>query len=290
MIELNCKELSTSLLNRIKEESLVFINKGNRAPSLAVVLVGEDPASLSYVKSKGKRCASLGFMNFQYCLNEDSLESDVIELINRLNRDDNIDAILVQLPLPKHINKDNVIAAIKKEKDVDGFTPYSLGSLFLNQKTHVPCTPRGIIEILKYWNIETKGKRVCVIGRSNIVGKPLSLILSNPGYDATVTLCNSYTQNLKEITLESDIVIVAVGRPGFIDSSYIRDGAVVIDVGINRVKDEREKKGYRLCGDCLFESFKDRDVAITPVPGGVGVMTVTALMMNTLECAEDRAR
>lgn len=266
------------------------MNKGNKAPSLAVVLVGDDPASLSYVKSKGKRCDLLGFRHFQYTLSKDSLESDVIDLIERLNRDEEVDAILVQLPLPGHINKDNVINAIKREKDVDGFTPYSLGSLFLNQKTHIPCTPRGIIEILRYWNIETKGKRVCVIGRSNIVGKPMAMILSNPGFDATVTLCNSYTVNLKEITLQCDIVIVAVGKAEFIDSSYIKDGAVVIDVGINRVPDKREKKGYRLTGDCLFESFKNRDVSITPVPGGVGVMTVTALMMNTFECAMNRAK
>ncbi len=288
VVELNCKELSEKILDSLKEESLLFINKGNRAPSLAVVLVGDDPASLSYVKSKAKRCSSLGFMHFQYSLSEDSLESDVIELIERLNDDDNIDAILVQLPLPEHINKERVINAIRKEKDVDGFTPYSLGSLFLNQKTHIPCTPRGILEILKYWNIETRGKRVCVIGRSNIVGKPMALILSNPGYDATVTLCNSYTENLKEITLASDIVIAAVGKPNFIDSSFIKDGAVVIDVGINRVEDKTAKRGYRLTGDCDFASFIDRDVSITPVPGGVGVMTVTALMMNTLECAENR--
>ena len=164
-----------------------------------------------------------------------------------------------------------------------------MGRLALGEPSFVPCTPLGILEILRHWNIETKGKRVCMIGRSNIVGRPLSILLSSKGYDATVTLCNSHTENLKEITLESDIVISAVGKPKFIDASYIKDGSVVIDVGINRVEDSTKEKGYRLTGDCDFESFRGRDIAITPVPGGVGILTVTALMMNTLLAAERRA-
>ncbi len=280
--------MSDRLLSSVKEETLSFVNKGNRAPSLAVILVGNDSASASYVKSKGKRCDELGFVHFQYSLSEDSLESDVVELVEKLNADDSVDGILVQLPLPDHISAEKVINAIAPEKDVDGFSPYSMGRLALGNPSFIPCTPLGILKILENWNIDTRGKRVCVIGRSNIVGKPMSILLSQRGYDATVTLCNSYTENLDEITRESDIVIVAVGKPGLIDSSYISDGSAVIDVGINRVEDATKKKGYRLTGDCDFESFADRNVMITPVPGGVGLLTVTSLMMNTLRAAENR--
>ncbi len=280
--------MSDRLLSSVKEETLSFVNKGNRAPSLAVILVGNDSASASYVKSKGKRCDELGFVHFQYSLSEDSLESDVVELVEKLNADDSVDGILVQLPLPDHISAEKVINAIAPEKDVDGFSPYSMGRLALGNPSFIPCTPLGILKILENWNIDTRGKRVCVIGRSNIVGKPMSILLSQRGYDATVTLCNSYTENLEEITRESDIVIVAVGKPGLIDSSYISDGSAVIDVGINRVEDATKKKGYRLTGDCDFESFADRNVMITPVPGGVGLLTVTSLMMNTLRAAENR--
>ncbi len=290
MVELNCKELSKRVLKEVKERTLVFVNEENRAPTLAVILVGNNPSSQSYVKSKAKKCALVGFVHFQYSLSEDCLESDVISLIERLNNDESVDAILVQLPLPGHINKDKVINAIRSDKDVDGFTPYNMGRLTLGLEAVVPCTPLGILEILKNWSIETKGRRVCVIGRSNIVGKPLSILLSNPGYDATVTLSNSYTNDLKEITLSSDIVISAVGKPNFIDESYIKDGAVVIDVGINRVEESTSEKGYVLKGDCDFDSFKTRDVMITPVPGGVGLMTVASLMMNTLSCAEKRRK
>ena len=280
--------MSERLLASVREETLSFVNKGNRAPSLAVILVGDDHASSSYVRSKGKRCEELGFVHFQYSLSEDSLESEVIALVEKLNKDDSVDGILVQLPLPKHISAEKVINTIAPGKDVDGFSPYSMGRLALGNPSFIPCTPLGILKILENWKIETKGKRVCVIGRSNIVGKPMAIILSQKGYDATVTLCNSHTENLMEITKESDIVIVAVGKPGLIDSSYIKDGAAVIDVGINRVEDSTKKKGYRLTGDCDYESFTERDVMITPVPGGVGLLTVTALMMNTLTAAENR--
>ena len=280
--------MSERLLASVREETLSFVNKGNRAPSLAVILVGDDPASSSYVRSKGKRCDELGFVHFQYSLSEDSLESEVIALVEKLNRDDSVDGILVQLPLPKHISAEKVINTIAPDKDVDGFSPYSMGRLALGNPSFIPCTPLGILKILENWKIETKGKRVCVIGRSNIVGKPMAIILSQKGYDATVTLCNSHTKDLREITRESDIVIVAVGKAGLIDSSYIKDGAAVIDVGINRVEDSTKKKGYRLTGDCDYESFTERDVMITPVPGGVGLLTVTALMMNTLTSAENR--
>ena len=290
MIELKCKELSNRILSEIKEETLLFTSKGNRAPSLAVILVGDNPASRSYVKSKTLRCEELGFMHFQYSLSEDCLESDLLSLIEKLNKDDSIDGILVQLPLPSNINKDLVISAIAKEKDVDGFTPYSMGMLTYSHPLFIPCTPKGIIEILKNWNIETRGKRVCIIGRSNIVGKPLSILLSSSPYDATVTLCNSHTKDLKEITSRSDIVIVAVGKSKFIDSSFFRDGTAIIDVGINRVEDNTKPRGYRITGDVDFDSFKERDVMITPVPGGVGLLTVTELMRNTLLAAKTRSK
>lgn len=288
MIELKCKELSNKLLEEIKKETDFFIQEGNRAPSLAVILVGDNPASKSYVISKGKKAEYLGFMHFQYSLSEDCLEKDLLELIDFLNEDDNIDAILVQLPLPGHINENKVIDRISPKKDVDGFNPYSFGLLALARPSFIPCTPLGIIEIFKEFNIETKSKRVCIIGRSNIVGKPLSILLSNKGYDSTVTLCNSYTTNLKEITLNSDIIISAVGKPNFLSSSFVRDGATVIDVGINRIPDLSSKKGYVIKGDCDYNSFLERNVKITPVPGGVGLMTVTMLMRNTLLCAKKR--
>ena len=218
------------------------------------------------------------------------MESEVIGLIERLNADDNVDGILVQLPLPSHISSERVINSISPEKDVDGFSVSSMGNLVLGRPTFVPCTPLGILRILKNWNIETKGRRICVIGRSNIVGRPLSVLLSSRGWDGTVTLCNSFTENLRDITLSSDIIITAVGKSEFFDSSYFRDGSVVIDVGINRVEDSTREKGYRLTGDCLYSSFSDRDISITPVPGGVGLMTVTGLMMNTLQAAEWRRK
>ncbi len=288
MTELKCKELSSEILSSIREKGLLFTGKGNRAPSLAVVLVGDNPASLSYVKSKAKRCDELGFVHFQYSLSEDSQEKDVVSLIKSLNEDDDVDAILVQLPLPGHISAEHVISAIDPSKDVDGFSAFSLGMLTRGKPSFIPCTPLGIAMILEHWKIETRGKRVCIIGRSDIVGRPLSILLSSPPYDATVTLCHSKTENLKQITLESDIVICAVGKPDFIDSSFISDNSVVIDVGINRVEDRTSRKGYVIRGDADYQSFLKRDVMITPVPGGVGLMTVCGLMYNTLLAAERR--
>lgn len=290
VIELNCLELSNRILDRVKDETKLFIEKENRRPCLCVILVGNNTASLSYVKSKAKKCDYVGFMHFQYSLSEDCLESEVLSLIDSLNEDDKVDGILVQLPLPPHIDKDRVINRISKDKDVDGFTPFSFGLLALGKPSFVPCTPQGILEILDNWNIETCGKKVCVIGRSDIVGKPTALLLMNKKYNATVTICNSNTQNLKEITLSSDIIIVAVGKANFIDSSFIKDGSVVIDVGINRIPDSSKKKGYRVVGDAAFDSFTNRDVLITPVPGGVGAMTVAELMVNTLKSAKMRKK
>ena len=288
MNRLGCKAVSTSLMERLKKETELFIEKENRAPGLAVILVGNDPASMTYVKNKALRAVELGFVHFQYNLDEDCKESEVLTLIERLNHDDCVDGILVQLPLPPSINEEKVINAISPEKDVDGFTDINVGRLCIGQDSIIPCTPAGIMEILSYYNIETQGKKAVVIGRSNIVGKPMAMCLMQKAVDATVTVCNTKTPDLKEYTLGADIIVVATGHVNTIDSTFVKDGATVIDVGMNRIEDKSREKGFRLSGDANYESFRDRDVKITPVPGGVGVMTVTMLMANTLKLAKKR--
>ena len=285
MIRLGCKAVAASVMEEIRKETEIFTSEGNRAPSLAVVLVGHDGASETYVRKKAEAAAELGFLHFQYSLDEDTAESDLLSLIDELNGRDDIDGILVQLPLPKQINERKVIERISPEKDVDGFSPVNAGRLMTGEECFIPCTPEGIMRILSYYHIETAGRNVTVIGRSNIVGKPMALLLMQRGADATVTVCNTKTKDLKEHTLSADIIIVAAGHPGTIDSSYVQDGAAVIDVGVNRIEDPTKEKGFRLTGDADYDSFSDRDVSITPVPGGVGLMTVSMLMENTLEAA-----
>ncbi len=289
MRRLGCREVSDRVLEELKAKTELFINKGNRAPSLAVVLVGENEASKTYVRKKEEAAEALGFLHFQYNFNEDVRESELISLIDTLNSDDGIDGILVQLPLPKHISEENIIERISAEKDVDGFSPVNAGRLMIGEKSFVPCTPKGILAVLRYYGIETAGKKAVVIGRSNIVGKPMAVLLMQRGLDATVTVCNTKTPDLKEYTSDADIVIVATGHPGTIDASYVKDGATVIDVGVNRIADSSREKGFRLVGDVDYKSFKNRDVSITPVPGGIGLMTVAMLMENTFEAAERRA-
>ncbi len=288
MVRLGGKEVSEYILSKISEDTQLFISKGNRAPSLAVILVGDNPASQTYVRKKTELAERLGFMHFQFNLCEDSKESELLALIDRLNRDDEVDGILVQLPLPKHMSEKNVIDRISPEKDVDGFTDINTGRLCIGEESFIPCTPLGILRMLQYYNIPTAGKNAVVIGRSNIVGKPMAMLLMNKGIDATVTVCNSKTSDLKDHTRVADIIIVATGHPSTIDSSYVKDGAAVIDVGVNRIEDKSREKGFRLCGDVDYASFKDRDVSISPVPGGVGLMTVTMLMENTLKAAMKR--
>ena len=285
MRRLGCRKVADAVLESIRKRTEVFTGEGNSVPSLAVVLVGEDPASMTYVRKKAEAAASLGFMHFQYNLDADTEEKDLLALIDELNARDDVDGILVQLPLPKGIDTDKVIDRIAPEKDVDGFTPVNLGRLAIGKDAFVPCTPKGIMKTLEYYGIETAGRNVTVIGRSNIVGKPMALLLMQRGADATVTVCNTKTKDLKEHTLSADIIIVAAGHPGTIDSSYVQDGAAVIDVGVNRIEDPTREKGFRLTGDADYDSFSDRDVSITPVPGGVGLMTVSMLMENTLEAA-----
>ena len=288
MIELSCKELSSSIYDSLKEKTQKFIDKGNRAPGLAVVTVGDDEASRLYVKTKTEKAAYLGYVGFQYFLNGDSREDEVVSLIETLNKDDRVDGILLQLPLPKHLDEKRIIEHITSDKDVDGFTSANMGRMVKGEECFIPCTPKGILTILSHFGVSTSGKRITVVGRSDIVGKPLALLLMGKGYDATVSVANSKTKDLRALTLSSDIVISAVGKPMFLDSSYVSDGTVIIDVGINRISDPTRKRGWRTVGDVDRESLSHRDVSITPVPGGVGLMTVASLMENTFISRERR--
>ena len=275
MVELNCKSLSSSVYDSLKEKTQKFVDKGNRAPGLAVVTVGDDDASHLYVKTKTEKAAYVGFVSFQYFLNGDSREEDVIALIETLNKDEKVDGILLQLPLPPHLNEKEIIEHIALDKDVDGFTSCNMGRMLKGEECFIPCTPKGILTILSHFGVSTTGKRVTVIGRSDIVGKPMACLMLRE--NATVTVAHSRTKNLKEVTKQADILIVAIGKRRFITEEYVKGGAVVIDVGMHR--DENQK----LCGDVDFESVKDKVSAITPVPGGVGPMTIAMLMNNCVE-------
>ncbi len=288
MRRLSGKIVRDHVLERIKKKMQELALKGDRVPGLAVILVGSDPASETYVRNKREMCLSLGFVHFDYRFDEDASQDELLDLIDRLNEDDRVDGILVQLPLPKGFDENMVINRINPDKDVDGFSPANVGRLSQGQDCFIPCTPYGIMEILSFYGIETDGKRVAVVGRSNIVGKPMAMLLMSKGVDATVTVCNTHTKDLRPITMESDIVIVATGRPGTLDASMVKDGTTIIDVGMNRIEDSTKEKGFRLVGDCDYPSFKDRDVSITPVPGGVGLMTVMMLMVNTFKAYERR--
>ena len=290
MKRLGCKAVQEKLELELKSKVESFVLKGNRAPSLAVILIGSDGASETYVRSKHSACDRLGFLHFDYRFDEDVEEEDVLSLVEELNKREDVDGILVQLPLPKHIDEKKIINSIAPEKDVDGFSPVNVGHLCLGDECYVPCTPKGIIEILRYYGIKTEGKKVVVIGRSNIVGKPMAMLLMQKGADATVTVCNTKTPDLCEFTKDADIIIVATGRPGTLDASMCRDDAVIIDVGVNRISDPSREKGYRLVGDVDYKSFENTTCMITPVPGGVGLMTVMMLMENTYLAAERRAR
>ncbi|NLG14200.1 MAG: bifunctional methylenetetrahydrofolate dehydrogenase/methenyltetrahydrofolate cyclohydrolase FolD [Lentisphaerae bacterium] len=261
-------------------------------PGLAVVLVGEDPASKSYVTAKEKACAEIGIYSDDNRLPEDTSEEELIGLIHKLNQDSQIHGILVQLPLPRHIDENKVIMAIDPDKDVDGFHPVNVGRMNIGQPCFLPCTPHGIIHLLMINNIETKGKHAVVIGRSNIVGKPVAALLARKaeGGNATVTLCHTATKNLADFTRQADILVVASGRPNTVTADMVKPGAAVIDVGVNRVEDSSYEKGYRLVGDVDFEAVKDVAGWITPVPGGVGPMTITMLLYNTVQSATMKAQ
>ena len=256
---------------------------------LAVILVGENPASVSYVTGKQKALAEVGMKDRSMHLPESTSEAELLQLIAQLNADPSVHGILVQLPLPKHINEDKVIMAIAPEKDVDGFHPVSVGNMMIGRPGFLPCTPHGIIVLLQRAGIETSGKHAVVIGRSNIVGKPFSILLARKDVNCTVTMCHTGTKNMAEITRQADILVVASGRPHTLTADMVKEGAVVIDVGVNRIPDSSKKSGFRLVGDCDFDDIKEIASYITPVPGGVGPMTIAMLMQNTLEAAERAA-
>ncbi|MBR6582660.1 MAG: bifunctional methylenetetrahydrofolate dehydrogenase/methenyltetrahydrofolate cyclohydrolase FolD [Treponema sp.] len=255
-------------------------------PCLAVILVGENPASVSYVTGKRKALAEVGMVDKSITLPESTSEDELLKLIDELNKDDSVHGILVQLPLPKHINEDKVIMAICPEKDVDGFHPVSVGNMMIGRPGFLPCTPHGIIVLLEKMGIETSGKHAVVIGRSNIVGKPVSILLARKETNCTVTMCHTGTKNMAEITKQADIVVVASGRPHTLTCDMVKEGAVVIDVGVNRIPDDSKKSGFRLVGDSDFDDLVGKVSYITPVPGGVGPMTIAMLMQNTLESAQ----
>ena len=255
-------------------------------PCLAVILVGENPASVSYVTGKRKALAEVGMDDRSIQLPESTSEADLLKLIAELNADSSVHGILVQLPLPKHIDEDKVIMAIDPAKDVDGFHPVSVGNLMIGRPGFLPCTPHGIIFLLKKMGIETSGKHAVVIGRSNIVGKPVSILLARKDVNCTVTMCHTGTKDMGAITRQADIIVVASGHPHTLTADMVREGAVVIDVGVNRIPDASKKSGFRLIGDCDFDDLVEKTSYITPVPGGVGPMTIAMLMQNTLEAAE----
>lgn len=267
-------------------QKVAALKKNGKNACLAVILVGENPASVSYVTGKQKALAEVGMQDRSVHLPENTSEEDLLKLIDQLNNDDTVHGILVQLPLPKHINEDKVIMAISPEKDVDGFHPVNVGNMMIGRPGFLPCTPHGIIVLLQRMGIETSGKHAVVIGRSNIVGKPVSVLLAQKSVNCTVTLCHTGTKNLPEITKQADIVVVASGHPHTLTGDMIKEGAVVIDVGVNRIPDSSKKSGFRLVGDCDFDDLKEKASFITPVPGGVGPMTIAMLMVNTLESAE----
>lgn len=283
------KQIALDVRAGVAEKVAALKAKGV-TPCLAVVLVGENPASVSYVTGKRKALAEAGMLDKSVELPESTSEEDLLSLIDKLNKDDSVHGILVQLPLPKHIDEDKVIMAISPEKDVDGFHPVNVGNLVIGKKAFLPCTPHGIIVLLKKMGIETSGKHAVVIGRSNIVGKPVALLLARRDVNCTVTICHTGTKNLAEFTRQADIIIAASGHPHTVTADMVKDGAVVIDVGVNRIPDATKKKGYRLIGDCDFDTIKEKASYITPVPGGVGPMTIAMLMYNTLEAAENKAK
>lgn len=256
-------------------------------PCLAVILVGENPASVSYVTGKQKALAEVGMVDRSVHLPESTSEEDLLKLIDELNNDDSVHGILVQLPLPKHIDEEKVIMAINPKKDVDGFHPVNVGNLVIGRPAPLPCTPHGIIVLLEKAGVKTSGAHAVVIGRSNIVGKPVSLLLARKETNCTVTMCHTGTKNMAEIVKQADIIIAAAGRPNTVTADMVKEGAVVIDVGVNRIPDETKKSGFRLVGDVDFDAIKDKASFITPVPGGVGPMTIAMLMQNTLEAASN---
>ncbi|MDA0685147.1 MAG: bifunctional methylenetetrahydrofolate dehydrogenase/methenyltetrahydrofolate cyclohydrolase FolD [Bacteroidetes bacterium] len=283
------KALSAQIREEVKQAVTQRTSEGHRAPYLAVVLVGEDPASASYVRGKAKASAEVGIGSDTMTYPDDIGENELLDIVKGLNEDPEVDGILVQLPLPKHIDDRKVINAIDPKKDVDCFHPESVGNLVIGLDGFQPATPAGIVEMLQRSNIETSGKHCVIIGRSNIVGKPLANLMLKKGMDSTVTVCHSRTKDLPSIARQADILVAAIGWANFVTADMVKPGAVVIDVGINRVDDETRERGYRLVGDVDFEAVEPIASHITPVPGGVGPMTIAVLLQNTLKAAVDHS-
>ena len=284
MIILDGRKTSNDIKDEIAESVKEIVASGSRAPHLAAVIVGEDGASLTYVGSKVRACERVGFDSTLVKLPENTTEQELLDKVNELNNDQNIDGYIVQLPLPSHIDSQKILMAVDPAKDVDGFHPTNFGKMALNLPTFISATPYGIMELLERYNVDTQGKHTVVIGRSDIVGRPASILMSrksNPG-NSTVTLAHSRTQNIAELTKQADIVISALGSPNFVKADMVKDGVVVVDVGITRVKDESEK-GYKIVGDVDYENVSKKASYITPVPGGVGPMTIAMLLKNTLQ-------
>lgn len=276
------KAVAAEIKKQIAAEVAEIVNAGGKRPHLAAILVGHDGGSETYVAHKVKACAECGFESTLIRYESDVTEAELLAKIEELNQNDSIDGFIVQLPLPKHINEQKVIEAVSYKKDVDGFHPINVGRMSIGLPCFVSATPKGIVELLKYYKIETSGKNCVVLGRSNIVGKPVASLMMQKGMDATVTVCHSRTKNLKEICRNADIIIAALGSPEFVTADMVKDGAVIIDVGTTRVPSTETKSGFKLKGDVKFDEVAPKCSYITPVPGGVGPMTICSLMINTL--------
>jgi methylenetetrahydrofolate dehydrogenase (NADP+)/methenyltetrahydrofolate cyclohydrolase len=289
MILLDGKQLADELKAKIKLETDKLIAAGGKQPHLAAILVGNDGGSLTYVGHKVKACEQVGFKSTLLHFDSSITETQLLSEVKKLNEDANVTGFIVQLPLPDHINPDRIIMAIDPTKDVDGFHPVNVGKVTLGLPAYISATPLGITKILERYGVETSGKHCVVIGRSNIVGRPMSILLSGQSAtgNATVTVCHSRTKNLRDITLQADIVVAALGKPEFLTADMVKDGAVIIDVGTTRVSDDSAKAGWRLKGDVKFDEVSKKCSAITPVPGGVGPMTVVSLLLNTLKAAKN---
>ena len=287
---LDGKIVSQSVKDELKAEVIQLVKSNKRLPHLAAILVGNNGASETYVASKAKNCEEIGFKSSLLRLNEDITEAELINAVIKLNADETVDGILVQLPLPKHIDEQKIINLIDPSKDVDGFSPVSIGKMVLGLPSFIPATPYGIMLMLEHYNIETSGKHAVVIGRSNIVGRPISILLNqnNKYGDCTVTVCHSRTKNMKELCLQADLIVAALGKPNFLTADMVKENAVVIDVGITRVADASKKSGFAIKGDVDFENVSPKCSYITPVPGGVGLMTIAALLKNTFNAYQQR--
>ena len=282
---INGKEIASEIKAELAQEVKQLLEHGKAAPHLAAVIVGNDGASLTYIESIKRNCKEVGYMASIYQFPENIQETELLNALHFLNQDMEIDGYIIQLPLPKHISTEKVIAHVDTKKDMDCFHPFNIGKLMMGQDTYFPATPYGTIELMKRAGIETAGKHCVMVGRSNIVGKPLAMLLArnNPDANATVTVCHSKTANLKEICAQADILLVAIGKPEMITADYVKEGATVIDIGIHRIEDSTSEKGYRICGDVKYDEVAKKCAAITPVPGGVGPMTMSCLLLNVMK-------